>query len=360
MSTEQDFQTIVIGGGQAGLAVAYFLARAGENFVILDENPRSGDVWRHRWDSLRLFTPSQFDSLPGLPFPKSEDYFPSKDETADYLETYARKFRLPVRHNVRVESLRRNGQGYLISGTGVQFTARNVILATGPYQAPHVPPFGQELDPGIFQLHSSAYLNPRQVPVKSVLVVGAGNSGAEIAIELSRDGKQVWLAGRDVGRIPINSGLAKLGGGRLAWWFMSHLLTVDTPTGRKMQTSTLHHGVPLGRAKRGEVAQAGVVLTPRVSGTQGGRPQLEDGRVLPAEGILWATGFKPDYHWVKLPILDEHGFPIHSRGVVPVAPGLYFLGLPFQTGLTSSLLGGVGKDAFDIAAHIAHKGKRPQ
>lgn len=360
MSTAQTLETIVIGGGQAGLAVGHFLAQAGDEFAILDENPRTGDAWRRRWNSLRLFTPSQFDSLPGMPFPKPADYFPSKDEVADYLETYARRFSLPIRHNVKVESLARDGQGYRVWGSGLQFAARNIIIATGPYQSPHIPPFARELDPGIFQLHSSAYLNPRQVPVQSVLVVGAGNSGAEIAIELAQAGKQVWLAGRDVGRIPSNSPLARLVGARLTWWFMSHLLTLQTPMGRRMRAQLTHHGTPLGRVRRDEVAQAGVQITPPMSGTQSGKPQLQDGRIVPAQGILWATGFRPDYRWIDLPIFDEHGLPQHTAGLVDGAPGLYFLGLPFQTGLTSALLGGVGKDAAHIAAHIARNRRRAQ
>jgi putative flavoprotein involved in K+ transport len=365
MSTEQEkdltgeeefYQTIVIGGGQAGLAVGYFLARQGENFIILDKNPGTGDVWRRRWESLRLFTPSQFDSLPGMPFPKSKNHFPPKDEVADYLEEYARRFNLPVRHNVKVESLRRNGQNYQISAGAARFSARNVIVATGPFQAPHTPSFSKELDPGILQLHSSDYLNPKNIPVKSILVVGAGNSGAEIAIELAKAGKQVWLAGRDVGRVPANSPLGKLFDGRLVWWFMTHMLTVKTPIGRRMQANVLHHGTPLGRARREEIVMAGVILTPRMSGVQSGKPRLEDGRILPADGVIWATGFRPDYRWIKLPILDEQGYPLHSQGVVQSAPGLYFLGLPFQKGLSSSLLGGVGKDAAYIAAQVARKG----
>jgi putative flavoprotein involved in K+ transport len=187
-----------------------------------------------------------------------------------------------------------------------------------------------------------------------VLVVGAGNSGAEIALELAKTGKQVWLSGRDVGRIPANSPLGKLFDGRLIWWFMTHFLTVDTPIGRKMQAGEDHHGTPLGRAKRDEIARAGIILTPRVSGVQSGKPQLEDGRILPAEGVIWATGFRPDYHWIKLPIFDKSGYPLHSRGVAQGAPGLYFVGLLFQTGLSSPLLGGVGKDAEYIAARVSH------
>jgi putative flavoprotein involved in K+ transport len=362
MVTQQDqgisgktefFQTVVIGGGQAGLAAGYFLARQGENFIILDKNSRSGDAWRGRWESLRLFTPSQFDSLPGMPFPASKNYFPSKDDAADYLEIYANQFSLPIRHNINVESLRRTGQGYQISAGSFSYSARNVIVATGPYQLPYTPSFAGQLDPGIFQIHSSAYFNPQQIPAKSVLVVGAGNSGAEIALELSKTGKQVWLSGRDVGRVPANSPLGKLFDGRLIWWLMTHLLTLDTPIGRKMQAGVVHHGTPLGRAQRHELADAGIMLTPRLSGVQSGKPQLEDGRILPSEGVVWATGFQPDYRWIDLPLFDERGYPLHSRGVAQGIPGLYFIGLPFQSGLSSSLLGGVGKDAEYIAASIS-------
>jgi putative flavoprotein involved in K+ transport len=350
---EESFHTIVIGGGQAGLAVGHLLAQLGENFIILDKYSRSGDAWRYRWESLHLFTPSQFDSLPGLPFQKLKNYFPSKDEVADYLEEYARHFNLPIHHNFCVENLNRNHQGYQISASGIQYSARNVIIATGPYQLPYIPSFSSQLSPGIIQLHSSTYINPQQIPVKSVLVVGAGNSGSEIALELSKTGKQVWLSGRDVGRVPANSPLGKLLDGRLIWWFMNHVLTIETPIGRKMQASIVHHGTPLGRANREEIATAGVILSPRLSGAISGRPQLEDGQTLDAEGVIWATGFRPDYRWINLQIFDENGYPIHSKGVVKEAPGLYFIGLPFQSGLSSSLLGGVGKDASFIAAEVA-------
>jgi putative flavoprotein involved in K+ transport len=357
-SLEETFQTVVIGGGQAGLAAGYFLARLGEKFIILDKNSRTGDAWRCRWDSLRLFTPSQFDSLPGMTFPKSKNYFPSKDEVADYLEGYARQFNLPVRHNVNVESLSPTGQDYRIStGTG-WISARNVIVATGPFQQPYIPSVSLQLDPEIMQMHSSAYFNPKQIPVKSVLVVGAGNAGAEIALELSRTGKQVWLAGRDVGRVPANSPLGKLFDGRLIWWVMTHLLTLDTPVGRKMHAGVVNHGTPLGRARRSEIAAAGITLAPRVSGVQSGKPQLEDGRILPAEAVIWATGFQPDYRWIHMPIFDKRGYPLHARGVANGAAGLYFVGLPFQTGLSSALLGGVGKDAEAIAAQVSRNSRR--
>lgn len=352
---EERFDTIVIGGGQAGLAAGYHLAQCGVKFLILDENPYTGASWRKRWDSLKLFTPGKFNNLPGMPFPKQGDYLPAKDEVADYLEAYVKQFNLPVRHGVRVENLSRNGKGYNISAGNSNFSAQNVIVATGPFQSPYIPAFARDLDPSIIQLHSSAYSNPQQFTAQNLLVVGAGNSGAEIAIELVRVGREIWLAGRDVGRIPANSPLGKAFDGKLIWWVMGHVLNVNTPIGRKVRAGELHHGTPLGRATRDELSQSGVKLVSRVHGTQSGKPQLQDGRTLPVDGVIWATGFRPDYHWLKLPIFDNQGFPRHWRGVVKEAPGLYFVGLVFQTALSSSLLGGVGADAEYIAGHIAKR-----
>jgi putative flavoprotein involved in K+ transport len=365
MSTEQiigiagskeSFHTVVVGGGQAGLAVGYYLAQRGENFVILDENHHTGDSWRKRWDSLKLFTPGKFDSLPGAPFPKGGDYLPTKTEVADYLEGYAKHFNLPVRHGVKVESLDRNGQGYHITAGSLNLSAQNVIVATGPFQLPYIPVFSRDLDLAIFQLHSSEYCNPGQFPARNVLVVGAGNSGAEISLELVRAGRKVWLAGRDVGRIPANGPLGKAFDGKLIWWVMGNVLNVKTPIGRKMRAGELRHGTPLGRATQQEIVEAGVKLTPRVSGVVAGKPQLEDGRTLAVDGVIWSTGFRSDYHWLHLPIFDEHGYPRHWRGVVQEAPGLYFIGLLFQTALNSSLLGGVGADAAYIARLASKNG----
>lgn len=349
---ENSFQTIVIGGGQAGLATGYFLAQRGDHFIVLDENKRPGEAWRRRWDSLRLFTPGKYNGLPGKPFPGHDFYFPTKDEVAGYLEEYAGEFHLPVRQSVRVEALSRNDQGYQVSTSMGSFSTRNVIIATGPYQRPFTPSFAQALDPAILQLHSSGYCNPRQIPVQDVLVVGAGNSGAEIGLELARAGKRVWLAGREVGRIPADR-LGRAFGGRLYWWFISRVLSVNTPIGRKMKSNVLFHGAPLISASRQEILAAGVESTPRVSSVQSGKPQLEDGRSLPAEAVIWATGFRPDYKWIDLPVFDEHGYPRHQRGVIPAAPGLYFVGLHFQSALSSALLGGVGAEARYIEQQLS-------
>jgi putative flavoprotein involved in K+ transport len=352
--------TIVIGGGQAGLAAGYYLANKGVDFLILDENSRTGDSWRKRWDGLRLFTPSQFNNLPGMPFSKPVNYLPTKDEIADYLAEYAARFHLPIKHNVHINELSHNGQGYQIYNSISKYSARHVIIATGPFQVPYTPNFASQLDSSTIQIHSSEYANPSQIKTDSVLVVGAGNSGAEIALELVNAHKQVILSGRDVGRIPANSPLGKAFNGRLIWWFMSNILNVKTPMGRKMRQAELQHGTPLGRVTRQEIAATGIELAPRLSGVQSGKPRLENGRILDIGGVIWATGYRPDYSWVKLPVFDENGLPCHVRGVVPPQAGLYFLGLIFQTALNSSLIGGVGADAAYIVDQIMRQVNRAE
>lgn len=355
MSTVETFKTIVVGGGQAGLAAGYFLAQQGDSFTILDENGRTGEAWRNRWDSLRLFTPSKYNGLPGMPFPTPDFYFPTKDEVADYLEAYAGHFGLPVQRGVKVEVLTRDNGKYRLATSAGTFQARNLVVATGAYHKPYTPGFARELDPAIQQVHSSAYRNPRQIPVQQVLVVGAGNSGAEIALDLARAGKKVWLAGRDVGRIPADR-LGRVFGGRPYWWLISQVLNVHTPLGRKMRSKVLYHGAPLIGTSRQEVVKAGIETTSRVVSILSGQPQVEGGRSLPVQAVVWATGFHPDFHWIHLPVFDEHGYPRHQRGIVSEAPGLYFVGLPFQTALSSALLGGVGADAAYIAGQIANGG----
>jgi putative flavoprotein involved in K+ transport len=351
MSSTEGINTLVIGGGQSGLAAGYYLRQKKDKFVILDENKNVGDTWRKRWDSLRLFTPSQANHLPGLKFPGPDLYFPTKDEAAAYLEEYARQYELPIQHESKVDRVQRNEKGFKVSVGANTYHARNVIIATGAFHTAHVPAFAQELDAGIFQLHSTEYHKPADMIGKNILVVGAGNSGAEIALELAKAGRNVWLSGRDVGRIPADT-FGKILGGRPYWWFMRKVMTTRTPIGRRMKETVLAHGNPLIRASRKEVAEAGVELIPRLMGTVDGKPQLESGRVLPAEGVVWATGFRPDYHWVNLPVFDASGRPRHEQGVVNEAPGLFFVGLHFQSGLTSSLMGGVGDDAKYITEKV--------
>jgi len=351
--------TVVIGGSQAGLAVGYHLRQRRLPFVILDENDRIGDAWRKRWDSLRLFTPGRYDGLPGMPFPGSRSSYPTKDETAAYLEAYARRFELPVRTGVKVERLSRVGDRFAVNCGEQTLFAENVVVATGAYHHPRVPPFARELDKSIVQFHSKQYRNPSQIQKGGVLVVGAGNSGAEIAIELAPH-HETWLSGRDTGQEPTRAGSLPDRLFTPVIWLMATRLTVKTPPGRKLRDHFTDppRGIPLGRVRRKDIAAAGIERVPRMAGVRNGDPVLEDGRVLKVSNVIWCTGFTPVYDWVDLSLPTHRDVPLHDRGVVESCPGLYFIGLLFLYSLSSALLGGVGRDAKHIVDHIVSRGTR--
>jgi putative flavoprotein involved in K+ transport len=351
-------QTLILGGGQAGLAVGYYLARRDIPFLILDANKRIGDSWRRRWDSLRLFTPARYNALPGLAFPGSARVFSTKDEVADYLAAYAARFELPLRTGIRVDRLSRNGTAFVVDAGNRRFEADNVIVAMGSDQVPRIPAFADQLDPGIVQLHAGEYRNPAQLQEGCVLVVGAGNSGGEIAIEVVKQ-HATWLAGKESGHVPfrIEGAPARFVFLPLLFRVIGHrVLTVRTPIGRRMRPRLLSHGAPLVRIKPKDIVAAGIKRVPRVIGAQGGLPLLEDGRVLDAANIIWCTGYRPDFSWIDLPVFgeeDEPIEPIHSRGIVPYEPGLYFVGLFFLYAMSSGFLPGVGRDAERVVKHIA-------
>jgi len=346
-------KTIVIGGGQAGLSVGYHLVKRKQEVEILDANERVGDSWRNRWDSLRLFSPAKYDGLPGWRFPATGWSFPTKDEMADYLEAYAARFELPVRNGVRVERLSRHDGRFTIEAGGRCFKADRVVVASGAYGTPRIPRFAAELDPRVLQLHSTEYRNPAQLQEGGVLVVGAGNSGAEIAFELA-ESKPTWLAGREVGEVPVRHGSPKARVVLPLIRFLGHrVLTVRTPIGRKLRPRLIHAAQPLIRRKSADLVAAGVERVPRVAGARDGLPLLDDGRVLEVANVVWSTGFHNDFSWIDLPVFDEDGEPQHERGVVASEPGLYFVGLPFLYAATSAVLPGVGRDAKRIARHIA-------
>jgi putative flavoprotein involved in K+ transport len=351
----EQVNTIVIGGGQAGLSVGYHLARRRVPFVILDASARVGDAWRQRWDSLRLFTPAVFSSLDGLPFPAPSFSFPTKDEMADYLELYARTFALPVRLGVRVDRLSRAGSKFLVVVGDKRFEADNVVVAMGKHQRPRVPPFASELNPAIVQIHSFDYRSPAQLNRGDVLIVGVGNSGAEIARELVAS-HQTWLAGKETGEVPfhVNGLPARMGLTRLMLRVAFHrVLTVDTPIGRKVRSKIGHSAAPLIRVKSKELAAAGVRRVSRVVGVKGGLPLLEDGRVLDVANVVWSTGFDSAFSWIDLPIFNATGDPQHEKGVVVQEPGLFFVGQPFLYSFSSEMIHGVGRDAARIASVIA-------
>jgi len=341
---------IVIGAGQAGLAVGRQLVEAGVDVVVLEAASRIGEAWRRRWDSLRLFTAAEFAGLPGLPFPGDPNALPTKDETADYLEEYARRFQVPVRLGTKVDALDRNGERYVVTAGGSRFEAEQIVIATGPYQTALVPGWAADLHARVVQIHSREYRNPSQLPAGDVLVVGAGNTGAELALEAARAGHRVWLSGRDVGQVPS---FLRISNARPFWFLATRVLTVSTPIGKALRAAMrAHHSGPLVRIRSKEILAAGIQRVGRVTECDAGRPVLADGRVVDVATVLWCTGFGLDFSWVRLPIFAPDGYPMHDRGRVPSEPGLYFVGLPFQRSLASNTLAGVGRDAALVAGWI--------
>jgi putative flavoprotein involved in K+ transport len=351
----EHIETVVIGGGQAGLAVGYHLSRRGLPFLIIEANDRIGDSWRKRWDSLRLFTPARFDGLDGMPFPAPANSFPTKDEMADYLEAYAAKFKLPVRTGAKVERLFKRGDNFVVSAGDREIEAKNVVIAMANFQSPRVPSFVAEINPAIVQLHSSEYRNPSQLRDGAVLVAGAGNSGAEIAVEIARS-HPTWMSGRTTGQVPFR--LDSLIGRLVLVPFMfrvvfHRILTIKTPMGRKARPKALGRGAPLIRVKDVDLRAAGVRRVARVVGVRNGLPLLEDEQTLEVSNIIWCTGFHPGFSWIDLPIFAETGGPMHEGGVVTSEPGLYFVGLHFLYAFSSTMIHGVSRDAQRIAATIA-------
>jgi putative flavoprotein involved in K+ transport len=349
--------TFIIGGGQAGLGLGYRLKEQQRNFLILDANPRTGDAWRQRWDSLRVFTPAKYDGLPGEAFPADPLSFPTKDEVAGYLEGYAARNSLPVLHGTRVERLWREGDHFVATSNGQRWEARNAVVATGVSQAPKVPAFAAELAPSMVQLHSSAYRNPGQLQAGPVLVVGLGNSGAEIGLEVSRTHPTI-VAGKPGGEIPVKHGRTA------ARFFLPlvrflglHVLTLGSPIGRKVAPAFKAHAAPLIRTKTKDLAAAGVQLLPRVTGVQDGKPVLADGTLLDVANVIWCTGFRDDFSWIDPDLLDSGALPRQHRGVALDTPGLFFLGQEFLYAAASATLPGADRDARYLAGKIPQLGR---
>ena len=345
------YDTLVIGASQAGLAAGYYLKRAGLRFALLDAADEIGAAWINRWDSLRLFTPARYDALPGMPFSGEPYSLPSKDDVAAYLKAYAQRFDLPVRLRTSVRSLRVEDARYVVTAaSGESFTARSVIVATGANQQPYVPAFAGGLHPRLVQMHSSAYRRPSQLPEGSVLVVGAGNSGAQIALELAQSGRKVVLSGPDTGSLPRRF----LGRDIYDWlWPTIMRPPVDTAIGRRLMQGRLFAGDPLIGMSANSLVHPGLERVGKTIGVRGGAPVLADGRVLSdVAAVIWCTGFRPDFSWIELPVLGVDGYPLHRRGIAAGAPGLAFLGMRFQHRMSSALLGGVGEDAAYVTGEV--------
>jgi putative flavoprotein involved in K+ transport len=351
--------TLVIGAGQAGLSAAYHLATRDLPFLIVDSDERVGDHWRRHWASLRLYSPAAVDGLPGMPFPAKADHYPSGRDMGDYLEAYARRFDVPVISGTRIERVRRTDDGgFEATAPGVRFVADQVIVATGAFRQPRIPDVAGRLDPSIRQLHSSEYRDPSQLLDGPVLVVGLSHSGADIAFEVAR-GHRTYLSGKAVGEFPLKVTDTRRA---VVGWFVVRLLatrlfTLGTPIGRRMAPHVRNGGGPLLRVRSADLRDAGVIrYDEKTTGVSGGKPMLDDGRVLDVANVIWATGFRPDYDCVDVPgFVGEDRWPVGARGISPAAPGLYFLGVPFQWAFASMNVFGVGRDAKFVVDRVAER-----
>ena len=351
-------EAIVIGAGQGGLSASHELAERGIDHVVLETNERVGDQWRSRYDSLRLYSPARYDGLPGMAFPLPANAFPTGNQMADYLESYATHFELPIRTGTAVDSLRSadDGRGYIVTAGDRTFEAHQVVIAAGFFRMPYTPPFATELGGGIRQMHSDDYRRPSQLADGSVLVVGLSHSGADMAMEAVENGHETIVSGKGHGQLPFSVDSRT---GRMAWPALKfvawNLLTIRTPIGRKMRPNIRSNGgAPLLRHRRSDLERAGVELVEaRIVGVQDGKPMTADGRVLDVANVIWCTGYRPDFSWVQLPIFDEEGLPMEERGVVASAPGVYFVGLLFQYSFTSMLVVGAGRDARHVVNRLA-------
>jgi putative flavoprotein involved in K+ transport len=340
---------LVVGAGQAGLAVGHHLAARGADFLLLDAGSEIGSTWRARWDSLRLFSPAQYDSLPGMPFPAPHgSYHPTKDDVADYLQAYAQRFRLPVRLNSPVFRLHRDADGTFVAATpSGTVRARQVVVATGPFQTPHVPALADRVDPLVPQLHSAEYRNPTQVAGGGrVLVVGAANSGLQIAAELAATQAVTVAVGTRPTELP-----QRIAGRDLFFWLTrSGFFTVPAHT-RIARRLRARGDLVIGTRSRA-LRRRGIDFRPRLTDMDGRTARFADGTTVDVDAVVWATGYRPDYSWLHVPGVVVDGQVHHTAGITDV-PGLYFLGLPWQTSRGSALLGFVGADAATLSDRMA-------
>ncbi|HKI22791.1 MAG TPA: NAD(P)/FAD-dependent oxidoreductase [Gaiellaceae bacterium] len=344
-SPEATYDVVVIGAGQAGLAIGYFL-KQGRKFVILEAADAIGSAWRDRWESLRLFTPRRYSGLPGLPFPGDPEGYPDRDEVIAYLERYAETFELPVELKSAVRTLTRENGQFVLEVDGRRIIAEQIVVATGPFQKPFIPEMASRLEADVLQAHSTGYRKPTDLAEGTVLVVGGGNTGFQIAEELSSTRRVVLAVGSRQMPLP-----QRLLGRDLFWWLTKTRLfstAVESRLGQKLRTrETL-----IGSSPRKLRRSYGVELKPRVVDAEGRIVRFEDGSELDVDAVIWATGYRPDYSWIDLPVFDPDGRLRHRRGVTEV-PGVYFLGLTWQHTRGSALIGWVKDDAEFVAEQIA-------
>jgi putative flavoprotein involved in K+ transport len=340
-------EVAVVGGGQAGLAMGYYLREQGRRFVIFERGDSIAPAWRERWDSLTLFTPRGYSALPGLPFPGDPDGYPTRDEVITYLERYAETFELPIELGSAVRRLSHEGDRFVLEAGGRTISADQVVVATGPFQTPFVPKVAEKLDPEVWQAHSTGYRHPSNLPEGSALVVGGGNTGFQIAKELSSTHKVVLSISSKQQPLP-----QRIAGRDLFWWLTkTHLLskTVESRLGKKAKgRDTL-----IGSSPRELTRRYGVELKARATDGVGRLVRFEDGSTLEVDAVIWATGYRPDYSWIDLPIFDSQRRLQHRRGVTS-ASGLFFLGLTWQWTRGSALIGWMKDDAAFLAERIAN------
>jgi putative flavoprotein involved in K+ transport len=344
----QHREVVVIGAGQAGLAIGYHLARQSRDFTILEAATMPAAAWRSRWDSLKLFTPAGYDSLPGRQFPAEADSYPSRDEVVDYLINYARDYELPVELNSAVRVVRKGTHGYTVELDDRTYDADQVVVATGPFQTPRLPAhLAEGCDPAVVQLHSSEYRRPEDVPDGCVLVVGAGNSGHQIAEDLAADpNRQVHLS---VGtrQTPLPARIF----GQELFGILNSTGLMNKPIGSRVGRRLKSRDTLIGSSTR-QAKRRGIELHTRARSTAGTEVVFDDGSSLAVDAVIWATGFDTDHSWIDIPVFDSAGRVVHDRGVT-ASPGLYFLGLPWLHTRGSALLGWVKEDAEHLARRIA-------
>lgn len=341
------FDVIIIGAGQAGLSMGYHLSKTTKRFIILDQGKRIGDVWRNRYDSLMLFTPRSFSSLPGMKMDGNPNEFPSKDEVADYLEQYADTFDLPIQLETEVLSLRKGGETFSIESSKGTLHSKEVIIATGPFQTPAIPPIYKNLSNDVYQVHSSAYRNPSQLQAGNVFVIGGGNSGAQIAVELAKTKEVHFSVSQNIRYLPLS-----FLGHSIFWWF-DRLGILKATRNSFIGNRIRSKGDPIfGYDLKHLLHEKKITLHPRTQGCSGSMVKFQDEQQVEVQNVIWATGFSSNYDWIQIPsVCDNAGKPMHNQGITNIK-GLYFLGRPWQHKRGSALLLGVGEDAEFIVNHL--------
>ena len=327
------------------MAIGYFLGREGRDFTILEAADEPAAAWRDRWDSLELFTSARYDSLPGLAFPGDPARYPTRDEVVEYLSLYARHFELPLELDSRVRSISRTADGYRVALDDREYEAGQVVVATGPFQVPRIPAAAGSLGAEVAQLHSSAYRSPDAISAGPVLVVGGGNTGYQIAEELSRSHEVHLSVGSR--QKPLPQRIL----GRDLFWYLEAAGLIRKSTATRIGRRLEGRDTLIGSSPKALRRDHGVALHERAVGAEGSTVSFSDGTSLEVGTVIWATGFDVDHSWIHVPVFGEGGRLVHRRGVTE-SPGLYFLGLSWQHSRGSALLGWVKEDAEFIAQQI--------